>query len=101
MLSEKNFILGMLRFTAVMIPDRRASASATIGDETLSMMLLPCVELDRDSLVMIHARPAFFVDLFQAASVLQMLVVHMLMRGEFLQSSFSPRIPGTAGVFFS
>ncbi|CAN7118224.1 unnamed protein product [Brassica rapa subsp. narinosa] len=58
-----------------MIPNRRARASAISGLVTKSWVIAPlCLQVPVESLK-IQARPALFNSLFQAASVLHVILV--------------------------
>lgn len=67
-LSESILILGRPRFTAAIRPSRSARASATIGELTNSCGEDPCFSGVFVDPVMIHASPALFDALSQAAS---------------------------------
>lgn len=87
-LSEKILIRLISSFTASMIPNHRANASATIGEGTLTSTLEPCLVIALCAPLIIQAKPAFCEVLFHAASDLHVahsscsiegwLVIHAL-----------------------
>ena len=94
-LSENTFNLVRSRFTAVVIADRSASASAIRGELISSFVSIPCAIRLFVAPVMIHAKPAFFVCLFQAASDLQIGVASRSSWGRWITAG-----AGTTVSFF-
>ena len=94
-LSENTFNLVRSRFTAVVIADQSASASTIRGELISSFVSIPCAIRLFVAPVMIHAKPAFFVCLFQAASDLQIGVASRSSWGRWITAG-----AGTTVSFF-
>lgn len=74
-LSESILILSTSRFTTAISPRRRARASAMSGDLTKSCTAVPLLLRWCVGSEIAHPKPALFVLLFQAASVLHVTLV--------------------------